>query len=122
MVEFSLVILPLMLMVMGVLDAGRMLWTYSTVSQAVTIAARCAAVDPQGQDASYPTLCPDYVSFAKNASYGIDANTINYTVSNPQCGYVKVTATYTFQPTLAPFNLSQQVESATFSQQQDQNC
>lgn len=122
MVEFAFVIFPVFLILIGVLDAGQMLWTYSTVSQAVTIAARCAAVDPQGNDTNYPTLCPDYIKFAQNASAGLDTQKITYSVSHPSCGTVKITATYTFTPTLAPFNLSQKVESATFTQQQDQGC
>ena len=44
-VEVALILSPLLLMVLGVTDGGRMLWTQNTLQYAVEQAARCAVVN-----------------------------------------------------------------------------
>ncbi len=44
-VEFALIVLPLLLMVLGIIDGGRMLWTQNSLQYAVEQAARCAVVN-----------------------------------------------------------------------------
>ena len=44
-VEYGLLLPALLLLVLGVMDVGRLLWTQATLDRAVEAAARCAAVN-----------------------------------------------------------------------------
>jgi Flp pilus assembly pilin Flp len=44
-VEFGLVILPVPLLILGIIEGGRMLWTQNALQYAVEQAARCAVIN-----------------------------------------------------------------------------
>jgi Flp pilus assembly protein TadG len=92
-IEYGL-ILPLMLLfTLGLIDAGRLLWTNITLTRATEVAARCGAVNV--------TTCPaaNIPTYAATQAqnFGIyDATAADFVAATPACG-VQVTATYTFQ-------------------------
>ncbi|MBX9761197.1 MAG: pilus assembly protein [Beijerinckiaceae bacterium] len=43
-VEFAIVVWPLLLVTLGLVEVGRLLWTRSVIEESVTLAARCASV------------------------------------------------------------------------------
>jgi Flp pilus assembly protein TadG len=45
--EFALIAPPLLMLLVGTLDVGRLLWTRAALQDAVTRAARCVAVSPE---------------------------------------------------------------------------
>lgn len=90
-VEYG-VILPLLLtMMLGVVDMGRLLWTYTTLARATEAAARCAAVNA--------TTCgsaSNIQTYAAAQAFGLSVTSSAFAVSYPNCG-VQVNASYTFQ-------------------------
>lgn len=44
-IEYAIVLPLLLLFVLGVVDTGRLVWTYATLSRAVEAAARCASIN-----------------------------------------------------------------------------
>jgi Flp pilus assembly protein TadG len=44
-IEFAIVLPVLLMFVLGLLDCGRLLWTYTTLTYAVEAAARCGAIN-----------------------------------------------------------------------------
>ena len=43
-IEYAIVLPVLLLFVLGIMDTGRLLWTYVTIYRATEAAARCAAI------------------------------------------------------------------------------
>ncbi|MGA7974726.1 MAG: TadE/TadG family type IV pilus assembly protein, partial [Pseudolabrys sp.] len=43
-IEYALILPALLLLVIGIIDTGRVLWTYTTLYRATEAAARCAAI------------------------------------------------------------------------------
>jgi hypothetical protein len=93
--------LPHTCMVFTVLDgyAGRLFWTYTTLTRATEAAARCGAIDT--------TTCATASSvqtYAVQQAWGInDVTSSTFTVTNPGCG-VQVEATYMFQSIIPWFD------------------
>src|ERR1700726_2242580 len=80
-VEFALILLPLLLMVLGVIDGGRMLWTQNSLQYAVEQAARCAVVDT--------TTCgtPAQIeSYAASMVYGMSLSANDFASNSAGCG------------------------------------
>jgi Flp pilus assembly protein TadG len=80
----------LLIFVLGIMDAGRLLWIYSTLYRAVEAAARCAAVNA--------TACGTSTQIQNDAvqeAWGLKMSPASFSVSNPSCG-VQVSSTYTF--------------------------
>lgn len=76
------IILPLLLMFMlGVADAGRLMWTYATLTRAIDATARCAAVDTI--DCGTAQLVSSY---AGNQLWGVDATQLSVTLASAACG------------------------------------
>lgn len=126
-VEAAIVFIGFVLMTVGIMDMAKFLWTFSTLSRAVTIAARCAAVSQGLVDANFPKLCPDYQQFAADSAMPLN---INFTVSQVancgspasgsdiQVGAMKVTATITYQFRVFPYAVGPHSETACFTLQQ----
>ncbi|MFC3173390.1 TadE/TadG family type IV pilus assembly protein [Novosphingobium bradum] len=102
-VEAALVMPVLLFMVLGAIDAGRVLWVRNTLQYAVESAARCAAID---SNSCATTSAIQSHAAAMATGLGVAASA--FTVSSPGCGeMVAVTYTYTggissainFQPT-----------------------
>ncbi len=90
-IEYGLILPLLLLFTFGIIDTGRMLWSFTTLSRATDAAARCAAVDS--------TTCGStslVQSYAVSQAWGLDVTTSAFTVTQPACGK-QVSASYTFQ-------------------------
>jgi hypothetical protein len=88
-IEYGLILPAMLLFTFGIMDTGRLLWTYITLTRATEAAARCGAVNNT-------TTCPSIPAYAVDQAWGInDVTAANFTQSTPACG-VQVAATYTF--------------------------
>lgn len=100
-VEFALIVSPLFLMVLGVIDGGRMVWTQNTLQFAVEQAARYAIV-------SCATTCATQAqikSYAASAAYGLSLSSSVFSSASAGCGALagtQVSASYSYAP-LFPF-------------------
>jgi Flp pilus assembly protein TadG len=91
-VELSLILPALLLVMLGLMDVGRMIWTQTTLERAVEAAARCAAVNPVtcGTTAAIQ-------SYAAGQAFGLTVTTAVFTVTTVTCGMkVTVTMPYAF--------------------------
>ena len=90
-VEMALILPMLVVMLFAIIEIGRLMWTESVLHYAVSVAARCRAVDAVncGTDAAAKTY-----ALAK-AIYVVNLATGNFTVSACTNGE-KVSAAYTF--------------------------
>lgn len=89
-VEYALVLPALLLFVVGLIDGGRLLWTYTTLYRAAEAAARCAAVNT--------TDCVSTAQIQDRAvaeAWGLTVSPGIFTVTTPSCG-VQVQANYDF--------------------------
>ncbi len=91
-IEFAMLFPVYLLMLMGVVEFGRLLWTQSTLQQAVEAAARCASVDPTTCGSPSATA-----SYAASQMAGFSVSASIFTVPNPppSCGN-EVTASMPF--------------------------
>jgi Flp pilus assembly protein TadG len=90
-IEYALILPVMLLFTLGIMDTGRLLWTYITLTRATEAAARYGAVcDPA------TVTCTGIPDYAVAQAWGInDVTAANFTPSTPACG-VQVAATYTF--------------------------
>jgi Flp pilus assembly protein TadG len=89
-IEYALVLPALLLFILGIMDAGRLLWTYTTLYRATEAAARCAAVNT--------TDCGTTAQIKNRAvteAWGLNVSPSAFTVSTLSCG-VQVHASYDF--------------------------
>jgi Flp pilus assembly protein TadG len=89
-IEYGLVLPALLLFVLGLMDGGRLLWTYATLYRASEAAARCAAVD-----AVRCGTATDTRDFAVSQAFGLTVDATAFTVSQPACG-MQVEGQYDF--------------------------
>jgi Flp pilus assembly protein TadG len=91
-IEFGFILPVLLLFTLGIMDAGRLVWTYITLSRAADAAARCGAIDQTG-------TCTNIPAYAATQAWGINGITAAaFTLPAPTCtNGVQVNATYTFQ-------------------------
>jgi Flp pilus assembly protein TadG len=99
-VEFAFLLPVFLLMFLGIIEFGRLLWTQSSLQHAVEAAARYAAIN-------YPTCSStsQTTSYAAAQVFGQSAPTSDFTLTCPPCG-TQVTATLSFTPVvpaLLPF-------------------
>jgi Flp pilus assembly protein TadG len=88
---------PLMLLLLGTVDGGRMLWTQNSLQYAVEQAARCATVNK--------TTCgtaTQIQTYAATMAYGTNLNQSNFTSTNCGANTTRVSASYSYTP-LFPF-------------------
>ena len=88
--EFALVLPALLLVLLGAMDVGRLLWTQTTLDRAVEAAARCASINTSvcGTNSAVQT-------YAAGQAFGLVIAAAAFTVTTPSCG-VMVTATMPF--------------------------
>jgi Flp pilus assembly protein TadG len=98
-VEFALIGLPLFLLIFGIVEGGRMLWTQNSLQYSVEQAARCAVVN-----ASTCGTTTQIQSYAVSKAYGLNLSASVFTVSNPSCG-TKVSASLPYQ-TILPVSIN----------------
>lgn len=90
-IEYAIVLPVLLIMLLGIMDTGRLLWTYTTLYRASEDAARCAAIE-----APRCTTFAATQAYAVTAAWGLNINASAFTVSNPACG-MQIHASYNFQ-------------------------
>jgi Flp pilus assembly protein TadG len=86
-VEFALLAPVLLLLILGGMEFGRLMWTQSALHLSVEQAARCGSVG-LCTTASAPT-------FAAAVSPQLGFTSSNFTATNAACGF-KVSASYSF--------------------------
>jgi len=89
-IEYGVVLPVLLLFTLGIMDAGRLLWTDITLSRAAEAAARCGAVNT--------ATCPaaSIPAYAAGQAWGVSGVTAaNFTTSTPACG-VQVVGSYVY--------------------------
>lgn len=89
-IEYGLILPAVLLFIIGIIDVGRLLWTYTTLNRAVEAAARCGAIDTI--NCGTTALIQ---SRAVTEAWGLTITTSAFTVSKPACG-LQVTASYDF--------------------------
>jgi len=104
MVEGALVMLAFMLILFGILDFGRMVWSYTLVSYGAREGTRYAIV--RGTASGHTASVADIKSVAAKSALGLDPNSVNTDVTfNPDQSAgstVKVVVTYNFSA-IAPY-------------------
>jgi Flp pilus assembly protein TadG len=102
-IELALLFPVFLLMILGVIEFGRALWTQSALQYAVQVAARCGAVDT--------TTCSSpntVVTYAVAQSLPLTVPSADFTASTQTCGS-SVSVTYPFDfvvPRLLPYNIT----------------
>lgn len=95
--EYGIILPMFLLMIIGGMDAGRLIWTYVTLQRSVEAAARCGAIN---YNSAYPTtICRSPGEIATRAvseAYGLSVTAGEFTVTNASCG-LRVTANHTVQ-------------------------
>lgn len=89
-IEYALILPAVLLFVIGIIDTGRLIWTYTTLSRAAEAAARCAAVNT--------TDCGtagQIQSYAAAQAWGLTIDAGAFTVAAADCG-IQVTGSYDF--------------------------
>jgi Flp pilus assembly protein TadG len=102
-IETAIVFPVFILMVLGVFEFGRALWTQSALQYAVQVAARCGAVDV--------TTCASpsqVISYAVTESQPLTVPSADFSASTQTCGSsVSVSYPFTFVvPQLLPFDIT----------------
>ncbi len=93
-VEYGLVLPALLLLLFLIIDAGRLLWTQTTLDRAVEAAARCGAID--AIDCGSAVQVQNY---AVAQAYGITVDASAFTPVAASCG-MQVNANFTFSPSI----------------------
>jgi len=92
--EFALCAPAFFTLVMGIVQAGLLVWMQLALQQGVEAAARCASINKNSC-----ATATQIQSFASTASYGLTPPVGTFTVTTPACGNM-VQASYT--PTYLP--------------------
>ncbi|OIQ63918.1 TadE-like protein [mine drainage metagenome] len=101
-IEYAIVLPVLLMFVLGIMDTGRLLWTYATIYKATEAAARCAAIAAAVPTAVACTTSAQTQTYAVDAAWGLAIDASTFTVSSPACG-IQVHASYDFQFTIPWF-------------------
>ncbi len=86
-VDFALIAGPLLLLVLGTMEVGRMLWYQNALHYSVQEAARCATVDVNNCNTSYQIK--NYAAARSGASFTSEV----FSTSTAACGNL-ITASY----------------------------
>ena len=89
-VEYAFVFPALILLVLGIMDTGRLLWTFTTLHRASEAAARCYAIQAVGCAGFSGTQ-----AYAVAQAWGLAVSPSAFTVSGSSCG-MQVVASYNF--------------------------
>ncbi|HZT27004.1 MAG TPA: TadE family protein [Pseudolabrys sp.] len=97
-IEYGLIAPALLLFVIGLIDTGRLFWSYTTLNRAAAAAARCGAINT--------TACgttAQIQNFAVSEAWGMTIDASAFTVSTRNCG-VSVVGNYAFTFLTPGFN------------------
>jgi Flp pilus assembly protein TadG len=102
-VEFALIIVPFTLVMFGVIEFGRLLWTLNALQETAIAGARCIGVLNTSCAASGAYSSTNATNFIKSTAsgWGVTLATSNITVSNAAAcagvgDFSQVTITYNF--------------------------
>ena len=103
--EFAFIAPVLILLTVGIIDVGRMMWTASTLDHAAREGARFATV--RGAMSAQPTNQAEVEAFVAGSAIGVDPANLSVTVSwtpdsNPG-GTVTITVGYAYNSLLIGF-------------------
>lgn len=94
--EYALLVPAFLVIVLGTVDIGRLIFTQVTLDRAVQAAARCGAVSSSCKTGTPPVVSPTAVqALAVDQAWGVTTATTNFTVTLPTCG-VQVAASYPY--------------------------
>jgi Flp pilus assembly protein TadG len=112
-VEFAAVLGPLMLLIFGVFEFGRLLWVREALQETATAAARCMGMSASSCAASGAYNATNTTTYVKNVAngWGVTLTASNITLNNnATCagvtasnGFSSVTITYTFDSVVPTF-------------------
>jgi Flp pilus assembly protein TadG len=80
-VEYALILPALLIFILGLMDCGRLLWTYTTLAHSVEAASRCAVVNTS-TCSSIATI----QSYAASQAWGLGLGSSAFTVTAATCG------------------------------------
>lgn len=100
-VEYGIILPVFLVLVLGMMDTGRLLWTQTTLDRAVEAAARCSVVNTL--QCGTATQVQQY---AVTQAYGVNITSAAFTVAAQACG-VKVTVAYPFRLVIPWLTVSQ---------------
>lgn len=89
-IEYGLTLPAVLLFIIGIIDVGRLLWTYTTLNRAVEAAARCAAIN-----AVDCATTAQIQNRGVEEAWGLIISASSFTVTTASCG-VKVAVSYDF--------------------------
>jgi Flp pilus assembly protein TadG len=96
-VEAAISLLAFLMIVMGIMEFGRLVWIYDTVSYIAREGTRYASV--RGSGAPTPATAADIRQAVLREAIGLDPGSVNvavaWTPNNDPTGVVTVTVTYT---------------------------
>jgi Flp pilus assembly protein TadG len=107
-VEFAFILPALILLLVGTMETGRLIWTQSVLHYAVEHAARCAAVDVNNC-----ATTAQVQNYAIAMASPVPIPAADFTVTTPACG-AQVAASYPFQTVVAnllPYNITLSAQS-----------
>lgn len=90
-VEYGIILPVFLLLVLGMIDTGRLLWAQTTLDRAVEAAARCGAIDSVNCGTAAQVQ-----QRAVDEAYGLTIEISAFTVSTQACG-VEVSGEYPFK-------------------------
>ena len=112
-VEFAAVLGPLLLLIFGVFEFGRLLWVREALQETATAGARCMGMSASACAASGAYSSANTTTYLENAAngWGVTLTPGNITLNNnATCagiaasnGFSSVTITYTFQSVVPTF-------------------
>lgn len=97
-IEFTLIAPLLIVVVLGIIDTGRLIWTYTTLARATQAAARCAAINTV--TCGTTTTIKNY---AATQAWGLTITASAFTVTAATCGW-QVQASYPFTSVIPGFD------------------
>lgn len=90
-VEFALIVLPLVIILVGLLDVGRAIFAYNTVANAAREAARVAIVNQNADDV-------EAAAVANGSAIGLTTGDVVFTSCGTQYCQISVTVNWDFNP------------------------
>ncbi len=90
-IEYGLILPALLLFTLGIMDGGRLLWTYTTLYRAVEAAARCGAIN-----VITCGTAAEIKNYAAAQAWGLTISASAFTTGTCLPNGVQVHGTYTF--------------------------
>jgi len=97
--EFAAILPAFLVIMIGIMEFGRLMWTKSALNYSVQEAARCAAINAGA--CGTQTQVQSYAASHSGQTFAASI----FTLSTPSCG-TQVSATYPFQFIVPLFNYS----------------